>query len=111
MPLERAICETAAALHRSGDEEFHGYELAKRLGEYGDRKLLTAYGTLYRALGRMEQMGLLESRWEDPEIPARENRPGRRLYHLTAAGEKTARELAAAEKMVAGRARRRLASA
>jgi hypothetical protein len=32
-------------------------------------------------------MGLLKSRWEDPRIPARENRPGRRLYTLTALGE------------------------
>ena len=73
VPLEYAICETAAGLHRSGVEEFHGYELAKRLGDIADKRLLTAYGTLYRALGRMEHMGLLKSRWEDPAIPAREN--------------------------------------
>jgi PadR family transcriptional regulator PadR len=111
VPLERAICETGAALHRSGVEEFHGYELAKRLGDIADRKLLTAYGTLYRALGRMEQMGLLKSRWEDPEIPARENRPGRRLYRLTATGESAAREAVAADASAARRVRRRLASA
>jgi len=111
VPLERAICETAAALHRSGVQEFHGYELAKRLGDVADQRLLTAYGTLYRALGRMEQMGLLKSRWEDPAIPARENRPGRRLYQLTAAGETAAREAAAQDAAVARRVRRRLASA
>ena len=72
--------------------------------------MLTAYGTLYRALGRMEQMGLLKSRWEDPAIPARENRPGRRLYSLTAAGESAAREAAAADASTARRVRRRLAS-
>ena len=111
VPLERAICETAAGLHRSGIEEFHGYELAKRLGDIADKRLLTAYGTLYRALGRLEQMGLLKSRWEDAEIPARENRPGRRLYRLTAAGESAARESAAADASTARRVRRRLASA
>jgi hypothetical protein len=37
-------------------------------------------------------MGLLESRWEDPEIPARENLPGRRLDSLTAAGESALRD-------------------
>jgi PadR family transcriptional regulator PadR len=111
VPLERAICETAAGLHRSGVDEFHGYELAKRLGDIADKRLLTAYGTLYRALGRMEQMGLLKSRWEDPAIPARESRPGRRLYHLTAAGESAAREAAAADASAARRVRRRLASA
>jgi len=77
LPLETAICFAAAALLRGGAHEFHGYEIAKRLGDAADRRLLTAYGTLYRALGRLEQMGLLRSRWEDPEIPARENRPGR----------------------------------
>jgi DNA-binding PadR family transcriptional regulator len=111
VPIESAICEIAATLRRSGVEEFHGYELAKRLGDVADQRLLTAYGTLYRALGRMEQMGLLESRWEDPEIPARENRPGRRLYKLTAAGESVARERALADASSARRVRRRLASA
>jgi hypothetical protein len=42
-------------------------------------------------------MGMLESRWEDPEIPARENRPGRRLYTLTAAGEFAVRDAASRE--------------
>jgi len=108
VPLELAICVAAAALLRSGDQEFHGYEIAKRLGDESDRRLLTAYGTLYRALGRLEKMGLLHSRWEDPEIPARENRPGRRLYTLTAAGEAAVREARrAAPDKAAKRAPRR----
>jgi DNA-binding PadR family transcriptional regulator len=82
-----AICLCAVQLRRRGSKEFHGYEMAKRLGDVADRKLLTAYGTLYRALGRLEEMGLLRSRREDPQIAARENRPGRRLYTLTAAAE------------------------
>ena len=80
LPLEISICASAWALSRRNTTEFHGYELAKHLREDSDARLLTAYGTLYRALTRLEEMGLLESRWEDPEIPARENRPGRRLY-------------------------------
>ena len=90
LPLETAICVTAADLLRRGTHDFYGYDIAKRLAVAMDRRLLTAYGTLYRALGRLEQMGLLRSRWEDPEIPARENRPGRRLYTLTAEGEAAA---------------------
>jgi len=78
---------SAWKLSRRGTAEFHGYELARQLREASDARLLTAYGTLYRALTRLEEMGLLESRWEDPAIPARENRPGRRLYSLTGAGE------------------------
>jgi DNA-binding PadR family transcriptional regulator len=87
VPLELAICEAAIALRARGEEAFHGYELAKTLAEAADAKLLTAHGTLYRALGRLEQMGLLESRWEDGAISARENRPARRLYTLTASAD------------------------
>ena len=112
MPLEEAICASAAALRRRGVTQFHGYELAKQLADDTERRLLTAYGTLYRALGRLEAMGMLESRWEDPEIPARENRPGRRLYTLTAAGEAAAREVSAATRQgTRRRTRRRVAPA
>ena len=108
LPLETAICVCAAKLRRRGTTEFHGYEIAKRLADENERRLLTAYGTLYRALGRLEAMGLLESHWEDPQIPARENRPGRRLDVLTAAGEAAAREArAAAGGKVSKRAVRR----
>ena len=86
LPLELAICRAARDISRRAPKEFHGYEIAKRLSEAGDSRLLVAYGTLYRALGRLEEMGFLESRWEDPEISARENRPRRRMYTLTALG-------------------------
>jgi len=113
LPIELAICEAAAALRRrGGDGEFHGYEIARTIGDAENVRLLTAYGTLYRALARLEKMGLLRSRWEDPAIPARENRPGRRLYTLTALGdaafEEARREAEAAARR---RARRRLAPA
>src|SRR5205823_5381605 len=98
----------AANLRRSGTIDFHGYEIAKHLGDESNHRLLTAYGTLYRALGRLEAMGLLQSRWEDPQIPARENRPGRRIYVLTAAGEVAAQKArkAAGEKIPKRAARR-----
>jgi len=92
VPLELAICVSAADLRRHGSREFHGYEIARHLGNVSDSRLLTAYGTLYRALGSLEKMGMLHSRWEDPHIPAREGRPGRRLYTITAAGEAAALE-------------------
>jgi PadR family transcriptional regulator, regulatory protein PadR len=104
VPLEVAICEAAAGLRERGEEAFHGYALAKTLGRGADARLLTAHGTLYRALGRLETMGLLESRWEDPAIPARENRPGRRLYTLTADGEAV---VAAARRASADASRKR----
>lgn len=113
VPLEITICEAAARLGRRGKREFHGYQLAKAVAEAEDAKLLTAYGTLYRALARLEAMGLLRSRWEDPLIPAREGRPGRRLYTLTALGEaalEKARETVAVRRPKRAR-RRRLAPA
>ncbi len=99
VPLELAICAAALALRDRGTGQFHGYLLAKELKDAADTRLLTAYGTLYRALGRLEAMGLMTSAWEDPQIPADENRPRRRLYSITpggcaavaqAAGESTA---------------------
>ena len=50
-------------------------------------KRLTAHGTLYKALGRLEEAGLLHDRWEDAELALAEGRPRRRLYQLTAAGD------------------------
>ena len=72
VPLELAICDAAASLRRRGTAEFHGYQIAKTLKTDSDRRLLTAYGTLYRALGRLEEMGILESRWKIRRSP----RPG-----------------------------------
>jgi DNA-binding PadR family transcriptional regulator len=110
VPLEAAICRSAAALQRNGIGEFHGYELAKQLADDSDSRLLTAYGTLYRALARLEAMGMLQSRREDPEIAAQANRPGRRLYTLTALGEAAAREVVVT-KVRMRRTRRRIAPA
>jgi DNA-binding PadR family transcriptional regulator len=97
VPLEIDICRCAADLHKSGVADFHGYEMAKQLAALTERQSLAAYGTLYRALGRLEDMGLLKSRWEDQRVAANEGRPPRRLYALTAAGKLAAREAANAE--------------
>jgi PadR family transcriptional regulator PadR len=93
VPLEIAICEAAVMWRERGRDEFYGYELATALRRTTDSRLLTAYGTLYRALSRLETMGILSSRWEDPAIPARENRPGRRLYTVTALGDDVLEEV------------------
>lgn len=95
----------AADLLANGESEFHGYQIARHLAGAGERKLLTAYGTLYRALARLQQMGMVESRWEDPQIAADENRPGRRLYTLTDNGMAAAK---AARKPVPARKGKRL---
>ena len=98
LPLEVSILRSAMDLERQGVHEGHGFALAKRMREREGARLLTAHGTLYKALDRMERAGLLTSRWEDPAIAAEEGRPRRRLYKLTA---EAARALARAEAAVA----------
>jgi DNA-binding PadR family transcriptional regulator len=98
---------------RTGNtQDFYGYQIAKQLADGSDQRLLTAYGTLYRALGRLETMGLLQSHWEDPQRAADENRPGRRLYALTGEGLAAARASQVdAPANAAPRRRRRVAPA
>jgi DNA-binding PadR family transcriptional regulator len=73
----------ARRLLGSGVGEFHGYGISKELAGGSEQRPTIGYGTLYRALARLERAGYLESRWE---ASAPEGRPRRRLYSLTAAG-------------------------
>ncbi len=86
LPLETSILETAVGLSKVGVEQFHGFQLAKQLRGDEGRRTLTAHGTLYKALTRMEKAGLLESVWEDPDTAVSEGRPRRRLYSITSKG-------------------------
>jgi DNA-binding PadR family transcriptional regulator len=86
LPLELDLLDAGVALARSGEPEFHGYAVAATLADATGAKRLTAHGTLYKALGRLGEAGLLESRWEDPSVAAAEGRPRRRLYRVTGAG-------------------------
>jgi PadR family transcriptional regulator PadR len=90
VPLEIEICLAAADLASAGTREFHGYQLAKQLAQASKRKGLAAHGTLYRALARLAEMGMVTDRWEDPQLAARERRPVRRLYALTVNGRRVA---------------------
>jgi PadR family transcriptional regulator PadR len=94
LPLEAAILAAAVELAASGTNRFHGFLLAKHLRDAEGAKLLTAHGTLYKALGRMEQAGLLTSTWEDPQAAADDGRPRRRLYEITPAGRTALAEVA-----------------
>jgi DNA-binding PadR family transcriptional regulator len=97
LPLETEILEAAVTMSSSGQAAFHGFGLAQSMREQSGAHSLTAHGTLYKALGRLEEFGLLTSRWEDAE--AAEGRPRRRLYELTQRGAQ------AAERARAGRTR------
>jgi len=87
IPVEVAILEAGLSLLSRGEDEFHGYQLASEIRTRAGETYRTAAGTLYRALDRMEQAGLLDSRWEDPSSPEVAGRPPRRLYRVTGAGE------------------------
>ena len=89
LPIEESILNAGLDLRRHGENEFHGFVVAKRMQEIGDAAALTAHGTLYKALARLAAAGLLESRWEDPDLALAEGRPRRRLYRVTGLGEKT----------------------
>jgi PadR family transcriptional regulator PadR len=102
LPLETEILEVALSMLRSGHATFHGFGLAQTMREQSGSRSLTAHGTLYKALSRLEEFGLLTSQWED--AAAVEGRPRRRLYELTSQGARVA-ERALAHN-AAGRPRR-----
>jgi PadR family transcriptional regulator PadR len=87
IPLEISILETLLGLRAAGNLAAHGFFIAQLIQEATGARLLTAHGTLYRALHRLEQAGFLLSDWEDPCRALEQGRPARRLYKVTAAGE------------------------
>jgi DNA-binding PadR family transcriptional regulator len=98
LPLETEILEAALSLLRSGHATFHGFGLAQTMREQSGSRSLTAHGTLYKALSRLEEFGLLTSRWED--AAAVEGRPRRRLYELTGQGIRVAGQALTAKAVV-----------
>jgi DNA-binding PadR family transcriptional regulator len=83
LPLEVGIL---TACLEAGTTGSHGFELAKAIAQAGDSRELTATGTMYRALHRLDAAGLVESWWEDPNVAADAGRPRRRSYRISGAG-------------------------
>ena len=98
IPIELSILEAALGLRATGTEAAHGFLIAKVIQDLTGARLLTAHGTLYRALHRLEQAGFLESFWEDPRLALEQGRPTRRFYRVTAAGEQALAQARADEK-------------
>ena len=65
----------------------HGYAIAARLEQISNGALQLNMGTLYPALMRLEQRGLLRGTWGTTD-----NNRKARFYSLTAAGPAAARE-------------------
>ena len=105
LPLETEILEVALAMLPAGQGTFHGFGIAQTMREQRGSRSLTSHGTLYKALSRLEEFGLLASHWED--AAAAEGRPRRRLYELTEQGaEAAAQALAGKGDQAPGRSRR-----
>ena len=92
VPNEKLLLTTALDLTRSGQTEFHGYAM-RELWESGDSAPPTMnYATLYRCLGRLEQRGLLSSRYD---VESKNGGPPRKLFTLTGDGLDVAAGLSA----------------
>ena len=99
LPLEEAVLEIGLRRMRDGDADFHGFAMATELESAGGRSL-TAHGTLYKALDRLEKQGLLVSRWEDAD-DYDGSRPRRRLYRVSDKAAGALRTSQAAQQNVA----------
>ena len=64
----------------------HGLEILRRLETAGCGALALKEGTLYPALYRMEESGLLKAEWEDNA--ERTRGPRRRIYRLSPKGKR-----------------------
>jgi transcriptional regulator len=76
--LDLMVLQTLASLGPS-----HGYAVAARLEQVSRGALQLNMGTLYPALMRLEQRGLLRGTWSTTE-----NNRKARLYALTTAGRR-----------------------
>ena len=111
LPIELSILAAGIEFARGTDPHFHGYAVAKVMRDSEGARRLTAHGTLYRALERLEAAGLLESELEDADAAAAENRPRRRLYRVTALGQRAHAEASASQQASAPSLRKKSASA
>jgi PadR family transcriptional regulator, regulatory protein PadR len=75
---------TVAVLHAVAAGYAFGFDIVDATG-------LTA-GSVYPALDRLEDLGLLRSSWEAAELARAEGRPPRRYFALTSEGARTLAE-------------------
>ena len=71
---------TTLVMQAIGAGHRHGFDIVE----------VTGYptGTVYPALRRLERDGCVRSQWEAERTAARDGRPARRYYELTASGVK-----------------------
>ncbi len=75
---------TAVILQAVANGYLYGFDVIDVTGVPG--------GTVYPALRRLEELGHLTSRWEEPAVSQAEPRPARKYYELTPAGREALAE-------------------
>jgi len=86
LPLTPVVFEIALALAAG---ERHGYEIMQEVERRTDGQIVLHPGTLYRALGRLLDQGLIEELDDRPGGDTDDER--RRYYRLTPLGHAVAR--------------------
>ena len=88
LPLPTAVFHILVAL---ADRDRHGYSIMQDVGARTEGKVVLSAGTLYTAIRRMLEQGLIEELRESPDPDSGDER--RRCYRLTQFG----RDVAVAE--------------
>jgi DNA-binding PadR family transcriptional regulator len=86
LPRELSILLAVVQLQDRGQPAY-GLAIAREMEKGSEAENLTGYGTLYKALNRMELAGWLTSSWETADETLENGRPRRRLYEITGLGE------------------------
>jgi DNA-binding PadR family transcriptional regulator len=88
LPLPTAVFHILVAL---ADRDRHGYSIMQDVAARTDGRVRLSAGTLYSAIRRMLEQGLIEELWDRPDPSSEDER--RRYYRLTQFG----RDVAVAE--------------
>ncbi len=67
------------------EEPMYGYQISTELEKRSEGYFEFKQGTLYPALHKLEEDGLIEGRWGDEETEG----PRRKYYHITESGRKS----------------------
>ena len=84
MGTESLSFGTVTVLHAVAAGYRFGFDIVDATG--------LAAGSVYPALDKLQDMGLLRSSWEDPAEAQAERRPPRRYFELTGAGARALAE-------------------
>jgi DNA-binding PadR family transcriptional regulator len=85
LPLPTAVFHILVAL---ADRDRHGYSIMQDVAARTDRKVRLSAGTLYSAIRRMLEQGLIEELRDSPDPASEDAR--RRYYRITRLGRRVA---------------------